>query len=158
MTRTWKVVLIASLALNCFFVGAVANGLLSAAPPRLVISPRQLEERVTLALAEPDRQVMRRAFDARRTEIAAAQTQFRLAMVQAIALVDREPLDLAALRGPVEDAKQARTRMSDLLVDAILDGLGQVSRDGRRALLGLARPRAPECGSGPGAPPCPRAN
>lgn len=160
MTRTWRTVLLASLVLNCFFVGALVNGLFkqSQPQPQLLFSPRQLEERVTTPLVEPDRRIMRQAFDARRAEIAAAQAEFRNAMGQAIVLVDREPIDLAALRRPVEVAKQARSRVSDLLVDAILDGLGQVSRDGRRALLGLAKSRPPECGSGPGAPPCPRSN
>jgi uncharacterized membrane protein len=131
-------ILLASLALNLFFVGAWAAlewrhhfGARHGGAPG---TPETRIERLASALPAADAEKLRNEFRARREKIEAATAAYRLAQGRMRAALRAEPFNPDALRTAMADARTARLQLDEALQDVIAAASAQMAPEGRRKL------------------------
>ena len=125
--------LLASLALNLFFVGAtIAMLVRSPAPPDRSVSARI--ERLAATLPSPDAGKLRGEYIANRTALEQARTGYDNARDTIRQALRREPFDLEAMRAAMSQTRAARQNFDQVLQSAIAAAAAQMSQDGRNKL------------------------
>jgi uncharacterized membrane protein len=129
-------VLLISLALNLFFVGAwAALAWRHYADGRHGhFTPANRIERLAAALPAADADKLRAEFQARTGDVEAATAAFRAAQHHMREALRAEPFSLEALRGGMADARAARLKLDETLQDVIATASAGMTPDGRRRL------------------------
>ncbi len=165
-----KLVLVASLVLNVFLVGAVAGAIIvrgrlaqMAAPP----PPRQPAGlmRGLQALAPDDRMAFRRAMRDRAATVEPILREARAARLQAVDEFARPTFDRAAALAALARAREAEGRARAQLEEGVVAFASGLPADKREALglalrrggpmMGMGRRGGPGAHEGPGSPPPP---
>lgn len=137
-TPRW--LLLASLALNLFFIGGVGaialRGYLSApaAPPAIDRSAAGRTERLAATLPGADAEKLRAEFAARRGPIEAAQNKYRSMQDKARDVLRREPYDVDAMRATMTEIRAARDAFDQALQGMFATAAAQMSPEGRKKL------------------------
>lgn len=148
--RPTRALLIASLGLNLFVIGA-AGALLArhyVAPPAPVASERPRTaaariERLAVTLPAADAETLRAAFRARAGAVEATRDVLNRAYDHTRAMLRRDPFDPAALRGAMAASREARTRYELALHDVIAAAAAAMTPAGRDRLADWGRPPRP---------------
>ncbi|UDF04991.1 periplasmic heavy metal sensor [Asticcacaulis sp. AND118] len=154
MKRYKTLILSLSLGLNVFLIACGATLWIRHKMPPPFATPEQIEQAVLAPLQGQDRLAMERAFASRKTQIEDARQNYRRSLRRAITIVAQPDLDVPALRREAATAKAARSEMTGLMVDAMLEGVEHMSPQGRRGLLSAApaRQTSPRTGDNAGNP------
>ena len=146
--RWREVLLMASLCLNVALATYVGVQWLAPPPPGASAGPgigpglpRRLIARAADRLPKTDADLLWSAYRAKERDVAAAQTDFLLALGRAARVIAVPDPDAAAVREAVIDARDKRRQVGELVVDTFLDAMPQMSAQGRRDLVGLAARR-----------------
>ena len=136
MTRgSSRWLLLGSLALNLFFVGIGVAMAVRAPAPRYWSSDVFVRmERVADALPPADADLLRGASNARRPELAAAQTAYHRARNEIRESLRQDPFDPAALRDVMARTRAARQTQDQILQNLFAGAAAKMSRAGRLAL------------------------
>lgn len=145
--RRLRVILAMSIALNLFlaaFVGAQrwkAVRLERQAPPAAgflegggVQDPEGAVQRLATTLPQRDAALLRRAVLSRLDALTEARRGFALAVERTREEIARTPVDPAALRAAIEEARRQRQRFGPLLEEILLDIVPRMSPEGRQVL------------------------
>ena len=140
--RTSRIVLLASLALNVFFLGVVGAGAVRHYwhTPRHVsapLPPRTAAERIdrlAATLPPEDGEKLRAEMRQDETSLEAAHTAYRGAQESTRVALRAEPFDMAALRTAMSEVRAARQKLDLALQDVIAKAAGEMSPEGRRKL------------------------
>jgi uncharacterized membrane protein len=133
--------LLASLALNLFFIGVGGALLLQAyafdppAPP--AGSNRSIAgriERIAATLPREDAEKLRAGYQARRDEIDGARAAYRDRQDAMRAVLRAEPFDLEALRTAMSEMRAARQNFDRRIHDFFAQQASQMSAAGRQKL------------------------
>lgn len=129
-------ILLASLALNLFFVGAWAalTWRHYSARQHGPWSPAMRIERMAAALPAGDAEKLRAGLRARTGDIEAATAAFRAAQRRMRDALRAEPFDAEALRAAMADARTARDKLDEALQNVIAAASAGMTPDGRRKL------------------------
>ncbi|MFN4284298.1 MAG: periplasmic heavy metal sensor [Alphaproteobacteria bacterium] len=140
---TWKrIAIVASVALNLFFIGLVGawqGRAWFAGPPPGPTIPRMLEGTLR-NLPEDDRLLLQHTFEQRRMEIAKLAEglrRTRSAMSRSLRQADFDPADFDA---KAMEARQARSRLDAALHRVYRDAAAGMTPEGRNKLGGSRRP------------------
>ncbi|MBB6252392.1 periplasmic heavy metal sensor [Nitrospirillum iridis] len=145
LTPTLRLALILSLALNLFllaFVGAQQwrqQAALRALPPSIARTPAgnvlaTLFGQLAAQLPPDDRRLLRSAILSHTPQLEQTQARFAAAMDQVRTEIDRTPLDTAALRAAMAQAREQRQPLGPVLEDIVMEVLPQMSAEGRHIL------------------------
>lgn len=127
--------LLASLALNLFFVGvAVAMAVRAPAPSYWDRNVFVRVERMTATLPPADADVVRAQINANHAVIDAAQNKYHQARERIYDVLRQEPFDAAALRAAMADTRSARQNFDQVIQGVFASAAGQMSPAGRSAL------------------------
>jgi hypothetical protein len=96
---------------------------------------------VARRLPAADADILRRVFHAKDRELNDGQAAYVRALLAASRLLVQTPVDTAALRAAVSEARDKRIRIGDLAIDAFLEALPQMSAEGRQTLTRGIRAR-----------------
>jgi uncharacterized membrane protein len=136
--RLWttRAVLIASLSINIFMIAFLATQFLGGRGPMLATAaPPALIAHVAQRLPAADAEALWQAYRAREPEVAAAQTEYRKALLAAAALLQVQRIDEPRFRQAVMEARDKRVTVGDRVIDVFLDALPRMSPEGRQGLL-----------------------
>lgn len=127
--------LLGSLALNLFFLGAVlAMAIRAPAPSYWDRDVFVRVERLAATLPGADADLVRGAMNANHAAIAAAQTRYRDAREHVHAVLRQEPFDPAALRAAMAETRAARQAYDQVIHGVFASAATQMSAAGRHAL------------------------
>jgi uncharacterized membrane protein len=127
--------LLASLALNLFFVGvAVAMAIRAPAPPSWDRNVFVRVDRLAANLPPADGDLLRSQIKANREPIEDTQTKFRAAQNAIRAALRQEPFDVATLQTAMAKTRAARQNFDQTIQGVFAGAAGQMSPTGRRAL------------------------
>jgi uncharacterized membrane protein len=136
-----RYLLLGSLMLNLLFAGAAgamalqrvhAVALQPVAGIRHGIANRI--DRIAASLPASDAAIMRGAFRAEAAELAAAETEVRLAQETVRERMRAQPFDAAAVRAAMAQTSQAREHYYHLVHEIVSGATAKMSPDGRKAL------------------------
>ena len=136
MTRgSSRWLLLGSLALNLFFVGAaVAMAIRAPAAPAWDRNVFVRVERIATTLPPSDADLLRGQIDTNRAAIEDTQTKYRTAQHEIRVTLRQDPFDPAALREAMAKSRAARQNF-DQVVQGVFAGVAtQMSAAGRHAL------------------------
>ena len=135
-TPRWIVaVLVVSLCLNCLFIGIGGSiGL------RWRLHPQEQAMRAALrqigrSLDRDDARVLRAAVAQHRAQIGGAWLAYHESLKPLAAALQASPQDPAQLQAAEQEARGKRIALGDAMFDAMLDGVRQISPQGRARLL-----------------------
>ncbi len=136
MTRgSSRWLLLGSLALNLFFVGAaIAMAIRAPAPSYWDRNVFVRVERMTAALPPADADVVRGQINANHVAIDAAQSKYHQARERIHGLLRQEPFDAAALRAAMADTRAARQNFDQVIQGVFATAAEKMSPAGRSAL------------------------
>jgi uncharacterized membrane protein len=127
--------LLGSLALNLFFVGAaIAMAIRAPAPSYWDRNVFVRVERMTAALPPADADVVRGQISANHAAIDAAQSKYHQARQRIHDLLRQEPFDAAALRAAMADTRIARQNFDQVIQEVFATAAEKMSPAGRSAL------------------------
>jgi uncharacterized membrane protein len=125
--------LLGSLALNLFFVGAAIAMLVNApSPPDRSIAARI--ERIASTLPQADGDLLRRAYQADRTTVDGTRAVYEAKRDDIRAALRHEPFDVSAMRAAMVEARKARQTYSEAMQAMFADTAARMSADGRKRL------------------------
>lgn len=140
-TGRTRYLLLGSLALNLFFVGAggaVALQHSSLPPLQPVVGIRnsmaQRLDAVIASLPADDARIMRAELNADAARLARAQTDLRLSREMVRDKLRAEPYDPVAMRAAMAQTSAARDRFFQVLHDAVASATAKMSMAGRQTL------------------------
>lgn len=134
--RSARWLLLASLALNLFFIG-VAIAMLIRGPAPSPTWDRNVfvrVERIAATLPPADADVLRGIINGNRQALDTAQTEFRTAQDQIRAALRAEPFNPQAMRSAMSRTRMARQAFDQILQGAFADAAAKMSPAGREAL------------------------
>jgi uncharacterized membrane protein len=127
--------LLASLALNLFFLGvAIAMAVRAPVPSYWDRNVFVRVERMTAALPPKDAEVVRGQINANHAAIDAAQNKYHQARERIHDVLRQEPFDAAALRAAMADTRAARQNFDQTVQGVFASAAAQMSPPGRSAL------------------------
>lgn len=134
--RSTRGLLLASLALNLFFVGvAIAMVIRGPAPPptwdRNVFVRT---ERIAATLPPADGAILRGSVDSIRPALETAQTEYRTSQDKIREAVRQEPFSVETMRTAMARTRMARQNFDQILQGAFADAAAKMSPSGRQAL------------------------
>ncbi len=147
--RGGRALLLASLALNLFFVGAAGALLVrhSLAPPA---APAVIDrsaagriERLAATLPDADARTLRETFRADTAHVEAAQADYRASQEVVRAALRREPFDTERLRAAMGQSRAARQKFDESLQNLIASAAARMSAAGRSKLADWPPHRSP---------------
>jgi uncharacterized membrane protein len=130
MSRFAQVLLVLSLAVNIFFLSALAMRF----APQLAQTDAAADptiRRFIDRLPPQDAALMREVLQKKRPQLAAARANYRQALAQVNTLLALETLDQAALQSALTRAGQARQAVINLRVEIYSEALPRLSKEGR---------------------------
>lgn len=138
--RNTRLLLLCSLALNLFFVGAsgavLARHYLTApaavAPIDRSVSARI--ERLAVTLPASDADILRAEFRANTASVEAAQATYRQAQDRVREALRAEPFDAARLRSAMAETRAARPGFDQALQELIASAAAKMSKPGREKI------------------------
>ena len=136
MTRgSSRWLLLGSLALNLFFVGAaVAMAIRAPAAPAWDRNVFVRVERIATTLPPSDADLLRGQIKANRQAIEDTQTKYRTAQDSIRATLRQEPFDPAAMREAMAKTRAARQNFDQTIQGVFAGAAAQLSAAGRHAL------------------------
>ena len=136
MTRgSSRWLLLASLALNLFFVGAaVAIAVRAPTPPAWDRNVFVRVERIATTLPPSDAELLRGQIKANREAIEDTQTKYRTAQDTIRATLRQQPFDPAAMREAMAKTRAARQNFDQTIQGVFATTAAQMSAAGRHAL------------------------
>lgn len=138
--RSSRLLLLVSLALNLFFVGATGTLLLRhylGPPPASVPIDRSVAariERLAATLPSKDANILRAEFRADAPRVEAIEAPYRQAQDRAREALRAEPLDPARLRTTMAETRAARQVFDQALQELIASAAGKMSKSGREKI------------------------
>ena len=127
--------LLASLALNLFFVGiAIAIAIRAPASSSWDRDVFVRIERIAATLPAPDADLLRGELATRRQALEDAQHGFFTARQQIHAALRRDPFSANEMRAAMSKTRAARQNFDQILQGIFADAAAKMSRDGRLAL------------------------
>lgn len=127
--------LLGSLALNLFFVGAAfALAIRSPAPPSWDRNVFVRVERVAATLPPSDADFLRGQINTNRTAIEDAQTKYRAAQDVIRETLRQDPFDAEAMRTAMTKTRAARQTFDQTIQGVFASAASQMSSAGRHAL------------------------
>jgi len=132
--------LLASLALNLFFIGVVGaiavRGYVDApaAPAPIDRTAAGRTERLAATLPAADADKLRAEFATRREPIEAAQANYRRMQDRIRDVLRREPFDVEAMRAAMTETRAARNTFELTLQAMIATAASEMSPEGRKKL------------------------
>lgn len=132
-----RLLLLASLCLNVGFGAYVGAQWLE--PPSLPQPsgvPIRLIERVAARLPQADADILWRNYRAKEGTMRPLQRDYIAALMATLKLASQPELDKPALRAAVENARDKRIKVGDVVIDTFVETLEQISPEGRRRLAG----------------------
>jgi uncharacterized membrane protein len=139
--RTSRWLVLASLALNLFFVGAggalVARHYLaapSASPAPIDRSVAARMERLAITLPSSDADVLRAEYRAKAMSVDGARETYRKAQDEVRRILRTEPFQGDAMRAAMTEQRAARQVFDQLLQDVIASAAARMSPAGRNKL------------------------
>jgi uncharacterized membrane protein len=128
-------ILLVSLALNLFFIGAwAALTWRHYAQHRGPWTPEMRIERLAAALPPADAEQLRTQFRAHAQAIEAATSAFRQSQTRMRAALRAEPFNPEALRAGMADARAARVKLDEAFQDVVATASAAMTPEGRRTL------------------------
>jgi uncharacterized membrane protein len=125
--------LLGSLALNLFFIGAAVAMLVNApSPPDRSIAARI--ERIASTLPQADGDLLRRAYQADRTAVDGTRAAYEAKRDDIRAALRHEPFDVTAMRAAMAETRKARQTYSEAMQALFADTAARMSADGRKSL------------------------
>jgi uncharacterized membrane protein len=140
-SRAWfpaatLVLLLCSLFLNVLFGSYIAVQALVAEPqPVVPQAPRQMLALLAERLPQSDAEILWKAFRSRESAIAAAVVDAQRARVRVMSILGRPDLDTDAFRAAAEQLGERRMRVRELVFDAIIEAMQQISPEARQKLV-----------------------
>ena len=132
-SRRW--LLLASLALNLFFIGIAISVLIRTPPPSSWDRNVFVRfERMAATLPPPDAEVLMSQITADRPAIEAAQTNYRTAQQTFRDALRAEPFDAEALRSAMAQSRAARQAYDEAIQNAIAATAAKMSTAGRQGV------------------------
>jgi len=145
--RSSRFLLLASLALNLFFLGLVGAGALRhfwhPGPPAALEPSRTAAERIdrlAATLPSDDAEKLRAEFRRRETTLEATHAAYRKAQDTIRAAIRAEPFDIEAVRSAMAETRGARQALDLALHDVIANAAAQMSVAGRNKLADWTPP------------------
>jgi uncharacterized membrane protein len=138
--RGGRLLLLVSLALNLFLIGAggtLAARYYLAPPPAAPVIDRSAAgriDRIAATLPDSDAAILRRAFRANEAEVEVAQRNYREAQDVGREALRAEPFDVARLRSAMTDIRAMRQKFDESLQKLIAQAATQMSSAGRNKL------------------------
>jgi uncharacterized membrane protein len=127
--------LLVSLALNLFFIGAtVALSVRTPAPPKWSSDIFVRVEQIAAALPAADARILREGIDARHDAIDAAQNHYHDAREEIRATLRQEPFKAQSLRAAMTDTRAARQNFDQVIQAVFADAASNMSAQGRLVL------------------------
>jgi uncharacterized membrane protein len=129
--------LLGSLALNLFFIGAaIALAVRPPAPPASAWNRDVLVrvERIVASLPPADATILRSQIDANRDGIESAQTKYRASQDVIRQTLRAEPFDADAMRAAMATSRTSRQAFDLTIQSAFASSAAQMSQAGRQAL------------------------
>jgi uncharacterized membrane protein len=139
--RASRWILLVSLALNLFFVGAagafvvrhyVVDSAGSAAPVDRSVAARI--ERLASTLPASDGEILRGEYRARAATVDGSRDAYRAAQDEVRQTLRREPFQADAMRAAMSETRRARQAFDQLLQDVIASAAAKMSPAGRSKL------------------------
>jgi uncharacterized membrane protein len=128
--------LLGSLALNLFFVGA-AVALVIRGPAPVSAFDRDVFvriERLSATLPPADAEKLRAQIEANRAAIRTTQRSYRAAQDGIREALRREPFDIAAMRAAMTQTRAARQNFDQTIQSVVAQAAADMSQSGRNAL------------------------
>jgi len=127
--------LLASLALNLFFVG-IALAMVVRAPAPSYWDPNVFVrvERLAATLPPADAEILRKQIDANRAAIEDAQTKYHSARQHIHEVLRQEPFDVGAMRAATAQTRTARLNFDQTVQGVFADIAAKITPGGRQAL------------------------
>lgn len=138
--RSTRLLLLCSLALNLFFVGAAGTLLarhyltVPAASAPIDRSVAGRIERLAATLPAADADILRAEFRADTARVEAAQATYRQAQDRVREALRAEPFDPARLRAAMAETRSARPAFDQALQELIASAAGKMSKAGREKI------------------------
>jgi uncharacterized membrane protein len=127
--------LLGSLALNLFFVGAtVALSIRTPSQPQWNRDIFVRVEQIAAALPVSDAQILREGIAARHDAIDAAQARYHDAREEIRETLRQSPFKVEAMRGAMADTRAARQTFDQVIQSVFADAAGNMSAQGRLVL------------------------
>jgi uncharacterized membrane protein len=139
--RSWRWLLIGSLALNLFFIGTIGalavRHSIAPAQPAATERPRTAAariERIAAPLPAADADKLRTAFRAREAATEGARDALNKAFEQMQAALRAQPFDSAALRTAMAQMRSVRAPYDQAMQEIIMSAAADMSPEGRSRL------------------------
>ena len=146
--RSSRWLLIGSLALNLFFIGTIvslaARHYVMPSQPAATERPRSAAariERLAAPLPAADAEKLRIAFRARASAAEGARDALNKAYERAQSVLRADPLDTAALRAALAEARAKRPAYDQIMQEILVAGASAMSAEGRVKLADWPSPR-----------------
>jgi uncharacterized membrane protein len=146
--RASRWLVLVSLALNLFFIGAggalLARHYLApaASSPSIDRSVAGRIDRLAAQLPSADGEILRAEFRAHQPQIEAARNAYRQAQDEISRILRTEPFDADAMRRAMAQARAARQVFDQVLHEHLASAAARMSAEGRTRLAD-SRPRGP---------------
>lgn len=145
MSRQAAVVLLISMGLNLFLAGLVVGRVVMHPFPPPPPSPARFVDDLAAGLPASDGAILRQEFRAHAAELDQARARMDGARDDIGAALEAPTLDLPALQAALAHANEAKAGFEAILQGTMLEGVRQMSPEGRRGLVRMM----------PGGPPPP---
>lgn len=142
--RSTRWLLLGSLALNLFFIGAgIAMAIRGPAPaPTWERNVFARADRIAATLPPADAAILRELINTSRQTIDKAQTNYRAMQDEVRETLRREPFSIDELRAGMSRTRAARQEFDQMLQNAFADAAAKMSPQGRQALATWSRSRS----------------
>ena len=137
VSKRGRWLLIASLALNLFFIGLAAAVLLKETDGFKRSRDRSMSariERIASVLPEADAEKLRGQFQANKIAVETARRNYDASRESIREILRREPFDAEAMRAVLAERRAARQNYDQVLYGVLVTAVEQMSPQGRRDL------------------------
>jgi uncharacterized membrane protein len=133
---SWRSLAAVSLCLNVFLAAYLGSQLFGRAKPGTgAIPPPALISRVAGMLPEADARILWDSYGRSEPQITAAQKDYRQVLADAAGLLRQPTVDEAALKQVVQQARDKRLAIGDMMIEVFLATFPKMSLKGRETLL-----------------------
>lgn len=130
MPRLAQLLLVLSLAVNIFFLSALAVRFVPQLSQTEAVADPSIR-RFMDRLPAQDAALMREVLQKKRSQLAAARANYRQALAQVNTLLAQDALDNAALQSALTQAALARQAVINVRVEIYSEALPRLSKEGR---------------------------
>jgi uncharacterized membrane protein len=132
----FKLGLLASICLNIALVAYIAVNLQANEPELPALrNAQQLIRALEDRLPARDAEVLREVYRTRQPDVLAARAAYQQARMHAIVVAARRDLDREEFRAAINDVRDKRIRLGDLVTDIVQDTVERISPETRQKLV-----------------------